>query len=66
MVQVFSKLGTGDRAARLLADEFHAYLSNVTVDSVVFRTPGLRAVGQRDGWWQLNIVVPFFYNFITA
>lgn len=63
-IQVFVRAGTGTQAAREIADTVAGILNLVEFSTdesgtLRTRTPQLRTVGVNDGWYQLNVVIPY-------
>jgi hypothetical protein len=63
VVQVFVPIQSGTRGGRALADQVASLFRSVTVSGIFFRTPSLQRVGDTsDGWFQMNVNVPFFWD----
>lgn len=61
-VQVFVPSDSGSGPAMQLADEVATLFRGRTLGGVVCRTPYATRVGQRDGWYQVNVTVPFYFD----
>lgn len=67
IVQVFQKERTGTGEARRLAGRIAEIFRQQTLcddtlecGRLIFRTPSITTVGLISGWYQLNVVCPFF------
>lgn len=60
---VFSPLGKGDKEAREFCDLIASKFRIVTSDGVVYRSPTISPSGRDGQWWQINVTVPFQYDF---
>jgi len=64
IAQVFSPVGIGDKAARVMADLIKAAFRRVTYTGVKFLTPSVKSIGRVESEWQVNVICPFrFDNF---
>lgn len=66
LIQIFSPLGKGDKAAMQLADAIKAQFRMVTAEGVTYQEPTITTVGEREGWWQVNVTCPFQYDEIVT
>ncbi len=62
VVQVFVKEGEGVRVALLLADTAAAIFRGTQVDGVLYRAPSVERIGPSDGWYQINVNIPFQWD----
>lgn len=63
VAQLFVPIETGDERAMQLADVVFTSFKPVTVNGVVFRTPGPPTNEGRDNkWWQYNVNCPFYFD----
>lgn len=62
VVQVFIKSGAGPRSAYSLADTLAGIFNEAAFGGVVCEVSGVIKVGERDGWFQLNVVTPFRFD----
>lgn len=61
IVQVFVPEGQGTASARQLADQAAAIFRGAQFGSgITCRAPQLANIGVIDGWYQINVSVPFF------
>jgi hypothetical protein len=58
-IQVFVPEGVGSKDALLLADQAAAVFRVASFNGVVCRTPYVVPAGTNDGWYQVNVSVPF-------
>lgn len=61
-VQVFVPSGTGDGTATTLSDSIATLFRNYSVSGVQCGTPRKQTVGDADGWYQINVTIPWFYT----
>ena len=64
VIQIFVKADTGTQQARAYATQAGAVFDRAEFSSgnsgtIRSRIPSVRAIGVRDGWYQLNVSVPF-------
>lgn len=64
VIQVFTVKDGGTAQARTLADQAAAVFRQAEFSSgnsgrILCRTPSILSVGVRDGWYQLNVKIPF-------
>lgn len=64
VVQVFVPDGTGDAAAREIADEVARVFQGSTIDGVRFGASSIEHVGPDGGWFQLNVQQVFEYEVV--
>lgn len=67
IVQVFVPETTGTSVARGYADTIGAIFDRVQFSSgnsgvISCRTPSIETIGLRDGWWQVNVTIPYRRN----
>ena len=67
LVQVFVPERTGTLVARQYADTIGAIFDRVQFSSgnsgvISCRTPSVETIGLRDGWWQVNVTIPYRRN----
>ena len=62
VVQVFVKEGEGARKALLLADTVAAIFRGIQADGVLYRAPSIDRIGPSDGWYQINVNIPFQWD----
>lgn len=63
-VQVFAKENTGTRVIRNLAEQAasifrRADFSKDSSGRIVCQIPWIKAVGTKNGWYQVNVIVPY-------
>ena len=58
-VQVFTDERTGTATARQKADDVAALLQGYTTAGLRLRAASVARVGPEDGWYQINVQVPF-------
>lgn len=63
-VQVFVKENGGSRAAKSLCDSAGNIFRGKSFedDNIVCRAPGITEVGSDDGWYQVNVDIPFYWD----
>ena len=61
-VQCFTKEGTWTLPALTLADSIAALFRAVSHDGVTYRAPSAQKVGPAGGWYQVNVVIPFWWD----
>lgn len=67
IAQLFTPVNTGDKQIRVTADTIKTNFTNVTASSVIYRTPYITTIGLSDTkWWQVNVTIPFEYNYIQS
>ena len=59
IVQIFTKAEKGARPARVYADTISALYANSTDGNIIYYTPSLTRVGSAEGFFQINVNVPF-------
>lgn len=65
-VQLYSEIGVGDDSIRKLADTIKSKFTTTTIkECVVFRTPSINPIGRIQGWWQVNVNCPFYFDNLT-
>lgn len=64
--QVFVKAETGEGRAREIADTIAGWYRGTSVGKLVFRAASARNVGIRNGWYQYNIELPFYFHEIYS
>ena len=64
VAQVFVRGDLGARAARTHADTIASYYRNVNFGSpsIYCRAPRLINVGEHDGWYQMNVQIPYYWD----
>ena len=62
IVQVFTPEGEGDAPARSIADEVAAIFEAMTLDGVRFKAASNEVVGAHEGWFQINVEIPFSWD----
>lgn len=62
VVQVFVKEGEGVRTALLLADQAAAIFRGLQIDGIIYRAPSVERIGPSDGWYQVNVNIPFQWD----
>ncbi len=60
IAQLFCPIGFGDGNLLNVADSVRTAFRRVSQSGVVFRTPYIQTVGQRQDSWQINVVCPFY------
>ena len=66
VVKLFQPLGEGDKDIREMADFILSEFRTVTDTGVVFVTPRKVTVGRRDDFWQVNVIIPFYYDVVEV
>ena len=64
-INIFTPEGTGTATARGYADTaaaiFRSWSSSIaTSQKITCRSPYITSIGEKEGWYQLNVTVPFF------
>lgn len=59
-VQVFTKDGTGSELSNQLCDTASAIFRGKTANNITYQAPYRDRVGSDDGWYQQNVVVPYY------
>jgi len=62
IAQIFVPVDSGTQDGIQLADIIKAAFRAVTVASVTYQTPYFTQVGVTDGWWQMNVSCPFYFD----
>lgn len=62
IAQLFYPLGTGDKAARIMAAHIEDAFKSVSISGTQFQTPSVKTIGRRDDSWQVNVTCPFYVN----
>jgi hypothetical protein len=62
VVQCFTQLEVWTLPGLQLADTVTAVFRGVSHDGVTYRAPSVEKVGPAGGWFQINVVVPFFWD----
>jgi len=63
IIQLFCRLGIGDKEITELADAFAGHFENINVDGVRFLTPKIETVGRTENYWQVNVTCPFIRDY---
>lgn len=59
-IGIFTPEDGGTQTARTLADTAAAVFRGWSSGGIVCRAPYITRIGQSDGWYQLNVTVPFY------
>ncbi len=62
MVSVFTPHGKGSRPALVLADELRLLYNKWISGKLSFGVARIIRVGEKDEWYQVNVLVPFKYD----
>ncbi len=62
VVQIFVPENTGTGDARSMADQVAAIFRGTQFNGITCRAPSPRRVGTANGWYQLNVSIPFFFD----
>jgi hypothetical protein len=62
VAQLFGPLRAGDSPLWDVADKVKAAFESESFDGIVFKTPNVKRVGERNGQWQVNVTCPFHYD----
>jgi len=64
IASIFVKAGSGTSVSSAIQDTvMNAFLST-TASGVVYQTPTPTVVGESDGFWQVNVICPFYSDSI--
>jgi len=58
-IAIMTPEGTGTATAKKNADKIAAVFRGQTLSGIIFRAPRIEEVGNQNGYYQLNIIVPF-------
>lgn len=58
--QIFTKPNTGSGKCNQIADTITTLFRSTSLGSITFKTPMKDVIGEVDGWFQVNVSVPFF------
>lgn len=58
--QIFTRPNTGSGKSNQLSDTITNLFRGVSLNSITFKTPMKDTIGEVDGWFQVNVSVPFF------
>lgn len=61
-IQIFVRPNVGSRRAYSLADDISNIWRTGSVDFIHFFSPSLIEMGVVEGWFQLNLIIPFIRN----
>lgn len=64
-VQCFTKEGTWTLPSMTLADTICALYRNVQNQGVTYRAPSPEKIGPSGGWYQINVIVPYYWDLFT-
>lgn len=62
IVQVFIRDGSGIREAKQLADTVAAIFRGANENGILYRAPYVETVGPNNGWFQVNVNIPFHWD----
>ena len=62
---IYAPRGKGNNEARVLADTFATLFRDFKSANLTCDEPTVRAVGEKDGWYQLVVGVPYRYDFFV-
>lgn len=62
IVQVFTQEGRGDGTGNVLAQVVVDHFQALNLDGIQFQAGTIRLAGSRDGWFQVNASVPFWFD----
>ena len=63
--QIFTQPDTGDEEWTQIADMIQEFFRGQSEDGITWRTPTINKVGERQGWWQVNVTCPFYSDVIV-
>ena len=62
-VQIFCPLNTGSGESERIADALSELFLQKTLDDIVhIKAPSVQNIGYREGWYQTNVITPFYYQ----
>lgn len=61
-IQLFTPLNVGHGVVRRLADSIAAILRNRSVNGVNLKATSIQRIGPREGWYQTNIITPYYWD----
>ena len=64
IVQVFTPIAQGDGTVLATATAIAKLFLNKAISPVQFRTPQIKVVGRSDNFWQVNIEMPFYHDYL--
>lgn len=59
-INIFVAKGTGTNRCRALADTASAIFRDIEFNNIVCRSPNITVVGDNDGFYQINVSVPYW------
>ncbi len=62
---VFTKLNSGDNEAYKIADFISAVFQNTRVNDVHYKTVSVSFAGVDNGWYQVNVECPYYFDEIS-
>ena len=61
---VYAPVGKGSNEARVIADAFATLFRDFKSASLTCDEPSVRTMGEKDGWYQMIVNIPYRYDFI--
>ena len=61
-ISIFANLGGGRKAADLYSDRAAGIFRGWSSSGLTCRAPYVTRFGEEDGWYQINVTVPYFRN----
>lgn len=65
-VQIFSPVKQGSGDSVRLADQLFDLFVNKRIGNIKSRVPSVQRIGVREGWYQVNVVIPYSYDVILT
>lgn len=62
IVQVFTPADTGTAESEQIADSIKSALEGLVSNAIHFGAANRRPIGNYDGWYQVNVTIPYFYH----
>ena len=63
-INIFVSKGTGTNRARTLADLASAIFRDTEFSGIVCRSPNITTIGDVEGFYQINVSVPYWRDYI--
>lgn len=64
-VMIFLPINEGDQAALSVADTIVDAFRSISEAGITYRTPFVRPIGRAGPWWQVNVTLPFYSDFVA-
>lgn len=62
IVQIFVPRDTGTALVRQWTNTIENAFLSVSAGGIQWKTPHVEVIGNRGGWWQTNVVCPFYFD----